>query len=449
MNFIWWIVAAGVGALIGFLLSRLLSNQVNRKHQQQWATQLARTEEGKNALEDRLVATLEDHRAQRVETEQARSRSEALNAELSRAETEVLHLKEQLAQQQQATVRLQAQLTKEFEAIALRIFQKNSQEFAASNRVQLGQILDPLKERIKDFETKVERTYQTDAKERVTLKTEIGQLLELNRQLSEDANNLALALKGESKTQGDWGELQLELLLEKAGLEKGIHFETQSAHRDEAGQLKKPDFILHLPDQKHLVIDSKVSLTAYERYFSAADAEKSHWLKLHVESIKNHIKDLGAKNYQALYQINAPDYVLMYLPVEPAFSLALQEEPTLFEFGLARNIVLVTTSTLLATLRTVSFIWRQDNQKKNALEIARQSGALYDKFVGFANDMERIKKGIDQTNQAYDDAMTKLSRGRGNLVNRSESLRKLGAKTNKSLPEGLINDQNLEEEDEG
>ena len=248
-------------------------------------------------------------------------------------------------------------------------------------------------------------------------------------------------MKGESKTQGDWGEFRLEMLLEKSGLKKGIHFETQKNFKDENGKDKRPDFIINLPEDKHLVIDSKVSLTSYEKFFNAEKEEKREkHLKNHVESIRQHIKDLNSKNYQRLYQINSPDYLLMFIPIEPAFNVAVEKDPRLFMDALDKNIVIVTTSTLLATMRTVSYIWKQEKQKNSVIEIARQSGMLYDKFVTFVDDLKAIGLRIDTAKNAYDSAMNKLvdSKKFGDtLVGRAEKIRELGAKTNKRLPKEL------------
>jgi len=267
----------------------------------------------------------------------------------------------------------------------------------------------------------------------------------LNLQLSGDAQNLASALKGDSKTQGDWGEFQLELLLEKAGLLKGTHYYTQPSFKDENGSDKRPDFIIQLPEGKHLIVDSKVSLTAYEKYFNAEDAsKKSKFLKEHVDSIRGHIKDLSGKNYQHLYQINSPDYLLLFVPIEPAFAAALLHDSKLFLYALDNNIVIVTTSTLLATMRTVSYIWRQERQKKNVLEIARQSGLLYDKFVGFVEDLQDMGQRLDQAQASYHGAMNKLSDSKkygDTLIGRAEKIKELGAKATKSLPEEFLEEE--------
>ncbi|MEM6321416.1 MAG: DNA recombination protein RmuC, partial [Bacteroidota bacterium] len=361
---------------------------------------------------------------------------------VSAKEQNVLHLEERLDQQKEELNTLQRRLTTEFENLANKIFEEKTQKFTTQNQYQLAQILSPLKEKINDFEISIQQKYLDETKERTSLKKEIEQLKDLNIQLSEDAANLVSALKGDSKVQGDWGEFQLKTLLEKAGLEEGIHFSTQSTFTDQKGLKKRPDFIINMPDGKHLIIDSKVSLKAYEQYFNAPEkGQKSTFLKLHIESMRNHIKDLSSKNYTQLYQINTPDYLLMFVPVESAFTVAVQANNQLFMDALERNIVLVTTSTLLATMRTVAFIWKQEKQKKNVLEIARQSGLLYDKFVNFVEDLRDVGNRINQAQSAYGQAMNKLvdSKKFGDtLIGRAEKIKDLGAKASKKLPNELL-----------
>jgi len=361
---------------------------------------------------------------------------------VSAKEQNLLHLEERLAQQKEELTGMQARFKSEFENLANKILEEKSQKFTTQNQVQMAHILSPLKEKIKDFETSIQQKYMDETKERVSLKKEIEQLKDLNIQLSEDAANLVSALKGDSKVQGDWGEMQLQTLLEKAGLQEGIHFLTQRSYLDEKGKRKRPDFIINMPDGKHLVIDSKVSLKAYEQYFNGSEkGQKTTFLNLHIESIRNHIKDLGSKNYTQLYQINTPDYLLMFIPIESAFAVAVQKNSNLFMEALERNIVLVTTSTLLATMRTVAFIWKQEKQKKNVIEIARQSGMLYDKFVNFVDDLKSIGARLNQTQTAYSDAMNKLvdSKKFGDtLIGRAEKIKHLGAKASKKLPSEFL-----------
>ncbi|MCK5815797.1 MAG: DNA recombination protein RmuC, partial [Flavobacteriaceae bacterium] len=300
-------------------------------------------------------------------------------------------------------------------------------------------LLNPLQKKIAAFEEKVEKSQRESFGMHSALKEQLEGLKDLNQQMSKEAINLTKALKGDSKAQGDWGEVQLEIILEKVGLKNGVHFTTQGGYRDEQENLKKPDFIINLPDNKHLIVDSKVSLTAYEGYYSAEDeTTKETMLKKHMLSIRKHIKELGDKRYQDLYGIKAPDYVLMFVPVEAALLLALNENDQLYLEAFDKNVVLVTTSTLLATLSTVSSIWKQEDQKKNVMEIARQAGALYDKFAGFLEDLKGVGKKLDDAKKDYSSAMNKLVDGRGNLINSVEKIKKLGVKTKKSLPEAFL-----------
>lgn len=378
----------------------------------------------------------------REEVQQKDNEVKNLAAQLSANYQDVFHLEEKLKDQKKEMFRLQQQSKLEFENIANRLLEEKTLKFTQQNQDQLSNILSPLREKIKSFEEGVEKRFLEETRDRVSLKKEIENLRVLNAQLSQDANNLVSALKGDNKTQGDWGEIQLETLLEKAGLQKDIHYQVQNSYKDEKGKQKRPDFIINLPEAKHLVIDSKVSLAAYERYFHAeTPEEKAKHLKDHVKSIQLHIKDLNGKNYQNLYQINSPDYLLLFVPIEPAFSIAIQEDQRLFLDALDQNIVLVTTSTLLATMRTVSFIWKQEKQKRSVLEIARQSGLLYDKFCAFVEDLQQLGQRIDQTQTAYQDAMNKLTNARrkgDTLIGKAEKIRELGAKTSKTLPQEFL-----------
>lgn len=373
-----------------------------------------------------------------------------LTGRLAAKEQLLLSMEDRLSGQQKEVARLQERSRLEFENIANRLLEEKSQKFTAQNQKNLHDILGPLHDKIKSFEESIEKRYLDETKDRISLKKEIEQLYTLNQQLSLDASNLANALKGDNKTQGDWGELQLEMLLQKAGLHKNVHYQAQHSFKDENGQAKRPDFVIHLPDDKQLVIDAKVSLRAYEEFFNCDDpGQKQNHLKAHVNSVRQHIKELSAKNYQHLYQINSPDYLLMFIPIEPAFAAALQEDHQLFLDALDKNIVLVTTSTLLATMRTVSFIWKQEKQKRSVLEIARQSGLLYDKFCAFVEDLKTIGQRLEQTQGAYHDAMNKLTESKkfgDTLVGRAQRIRELGAKASKKLPADLIEAAREEEE---
>ncbi|GAB4494666.1 MAG: DNA recombination protein RmuC [Saprospiraceae bacterium] len=363
-------------------------------------------------------------------------------AQLAAREQQIYHLENTLQTQKGEVEQLQARFKTEFENIANRLLEEKSQRFTAQNAQQLQTVLNPLKEKIKEFEENVERKFLEETREKSSLKKELEQLYQLNQQLSHDAHNLASALKGQSKVQGDWGELQLETLLEKSGLQKGIHFLTQATFRDDDGAAKRPDFIIQLPENKHLIVDAKVSLTAFERYYNANDpGERDQYLKAHVSSLRSHVDNLSRTNYQMLYQINTPDYLLLFVPLESALSAATQADPKLFTDALERNIVLVTTSSLLATMRTVAHLWKQEKQNRSVLEIARQSGLLYDKFVAFVEDLKTIGARLDNARSAYDDAMNKLvsaARPGDTLIGKAEKIRELGARTTKSLPQELI-----------
>jgi len=336
-------------------------------------------------------------------------------------------------------------LTQEFENLANKILEHNSDKFQKQNIKEIDNLLKPLSQKINEFQQRVDTTNKEDIKRSSSLITQIENLQRLNSQLSSDATNLTNALKGESKTQGDWGEYQLEVLLEKVGLKKETHYSTQGGYRDDAGNLKKPDFIINLPDNKHLIIDSKVSLTAYEEYYNEEIKElKDLALKKHLNSIKKHYKELGEKDYPDIYDINTPDFVLMFVPIEPALLTAFNKDQNLFLDALEDNVVLVSNSTLLATLSTVASVWKQEDQKKNALEIAKAGGKLYDKFVGFVTDLIEVGNKINASQNSYQDAMNKLTDGNGNLVKQVERLKGLGVKTQKSIPQKIIDRSNNE-----
>lgn len=333
----------------------------------------------------------------------------------------------------------QERMSTEFKNIASEIFESKNQLFKAESKEQLGNLLSPLSDRIKEFEKRVESAYNEESKERYSLIKEIRNLQELNARISKDAINLTNALKGESKTQGAWGEIILERVLEKSGLVKGREYEVQVSMKNEEGRRFQPDVVVHLPDGKAVIIDAKVSLTAYERYCSSEDdIERAESLKLHIQSMQAHIRQLGDKDYHNLEGVKTLDFILLFIPIEAAFSLAVQANNDLFSDAFDRNIVMVAPSTLLATLRTIQNIWRYEHQNKNAQEIANKAGALYDKFVNFVSDLENIGTRIESTQAAYRDAHNKLISGKGNLVRRAEGMRELGAKVSKSLPQNLV-----------
>ena len=363
---------------------------------------------------------------------------EALIATKTRLDTELKNSELKLVENKQELDKIQEKFTKEFENLANKILDEKSSKFTEQNKLNITSILNPLKEKIEVFEKKVSESQKESIGMHSALKEQLNSLKDLNIQMSKEAINLTKALKGDSKTQGDWGETQLEILLEKANLAKDIHFTTQGGYRDEEGRLKKPDFIINLPDNRHLIVDSKVSLTNYEAYFNEEDEkQKGVYLKKHIESIRKHIKELSDKKYESLYEINTPDYVLMFVPIEPAYLLALSNNNQLYLEALDKNVVLVSTSTLLATLSTVSSMWRQENQKKNVLEIANQAGRLYDQFVNLTDDLIKVGNQLKTVQGSYDISMKKLT-GKGNLIKKVEKIKKLGAKTSKIMNKNLL-----------
>ncbi|MDA9555627.1 DNA recombination protein RmuC [Pelobium sp.] len=343
-------------------------------------------------------------------------------------------LKEQKAFIEESHIRFKT----EFENVANQVLKAKTAEFTETNKANLDLLLNPLKENIKAFEEKVEKVYKSESDERNVLKGEITKMMELNKQISDDAANLTKALKGDSKKQGNWGEMVLDKLLEGSGLIEGTNYSKQSSYLAEDDNRLLPDVVVFLPDNKHIVIDAKVSLVAYERLVSADEDAKETLIKQHINSIKNHITGLSGKNYQELYQINSPEFVLLFIPIESSFAVALQHDQDLFDFAWNKRVVIVTPSTLLATLKTVASIWKQEQQTRNAIDIATKAGQLYDKFVGFVSDLQKVGDSLDKSQKAYGDAMSKLSVGNGNLVSRVEQLKKLGAKATKEIDSKLL-----------
>lgn len=353
-------------------------------------------------------------------------------AQLAAAEANYNNLEDQLRSQQEL-------LTVQFRNLANDLLEEKSRRFTEQNRESLDQILQPLGEKIKAFEKKVEDTYREELRDKAGLLAEIQKLHQLSVRLSDDANNLSRALKGDTKKQGNWGEMILEKILERSGLSAGVEYRTQVLTRNPSGELIKPDVVVYLPDSKHLVIDSKVSLVAYEQLMNADDdAEKERYLMAHVASVKAHIRLLADKTYYAADHLASPDFTLLFMPIESAFSLAVQADAELFNFGWEKRIVVVSPTTLLATLRTVASVWKMEKQSKNAIEIARLSGEMYDKFEGFLQDMGKIGKQLKDAQDAHSAAMNKLTDGRGNLIRTAEKLKVLGARATKDLPKNLL-----------
>lgn len=346
---------------------------------------------------------------------------------------------EKFQEQKEELNRIRAQFNAEFQMLANKILEEKSQKFTDLNKQNIGLLLDPLKDRIKDFEDKVEKTYNQESAERNVLKGVVEQLMKQSLQIQAEANNLTKALKGDNKQQGNWGEVILERVLERSGLTKGQEYSLQVSLQQDEGKRAQPDAIIHLPDDKHLVIDSKVSLVAYEKAINGEDEiERALYLKQHVASVENHVKELAVKNYSGLYGIDSPDFVLLFMPIESALSLAVTYRPELFSKAWDRRVVIVSPSTLLATLRTIASMWKQERQNKNVLAIAREAGALYDKFVGFLQDMQQIQNHLAKASEKHDDAMKKLSSGPGNVIRKIENLKSLGAKTSKQIDDKYL-----------
>lgn len=333
----------------------------------------------------------------------------------------------------------EAQMTERFKLLAGEILEDKSKRFTEQNQTNLNQLLDPLKQKIEEFKGKVQEVYVQEGKDRSALAEQVKQLMSLNNQLSKDAHNLTNALKGQAKTQGNWGELILERVLVSSGLRKGFEYDVQESHVRADGTRAQPDVVTHLPEDRHLIIDAKMSLTAYEAYANAdSDAVRETALKRHMESVRAHIKDLSDKNYQDLYGVKSLDFVLMFIPVEPAFMLAISHDSELWHDAWKKNVLLVSPSTLLFVLRTVAHLWRQEQQSRNAQEIAKRGAELYDKLAGFSDDLMSLGNKLDQAKKSYDSAMSKFSGGRGNVIRQAEMLKELGVKPTKQLPQSLI-----------
>lgn len=421
------IISAGIGAFIGLKFSQLKSkgdNSTLEERQLQLNNSIAELKQTVDKVE--------------TEREEIRSEKDFLNTELSRRNTEFENLQQLNLKRDEELANQQIQLRKDFELMASKILEEKSEKFTLQNKENIKQILHPLQEKIQLFEKKVDDTQKESISMHSALKEQLLGLKDLNQQMALEATNLTRALKGDSKTQGNWGELVLERVLEKSGLEKDREYFVQQNFQREDGSRVMPDVVLHLPDGKKMIIDSKVSLTDYERLVNAEDEDRASYLKAHVNSIKRHVDQLSAKNYQDLYDIESPDFVLMFIPIEPAFAVAINDDNSLYNKAFEQNIVIVTPSTLLATLRTIDSMWNNEKQQQNAIEIARQAGALYDKFEGLVTDLTGVGKKIDAAKSDYSSAMNKLVEGKGNLISRVESIKKMGAKAKKSLPESIL-----------
>lgn len=423
-----FIIALAIGFFIGKMLSKAQSQSEKSGLEEKVNGLMNQIEELKYQLNN-LVS----------EKENIRTEKEVLAIHLSKKEVDFENLWERNKEQKQEVEQLQERFTKEFENLANKILEEKSNKFTEQNKENMKNILTPLQEKILHFEKKVEDTHKESIDYHAALRQQILGLRDMNEKMSKETVNLTKALKGDSKLQGNWGELVLERVLEKSGLEKGREYEVQQSFTNEEGARILPDVIINLPDGKKMVVDSKVSLTGYERYVNEEDEDlKATYLKEHVTSIKRHVEQLSSKNYHDIYEMESPDFVLLFIPIEPAFALALNDDNTLYNKAFEKNIVIVTPTTLLATLRTIDSMWTNQKQQENAIEIARQAGALYDKFEGFVSDLIKIGKKMDEAKSEYGNAMNKLVEGKGNLVTSVEKLKKMGAKAKKALPETII-----------
>lgn len=396
--------------------------------------QLARTEQRAEQLQ---------HERDRLQEELQQVRGDLLRAEkaLEREHAYLQSQQEKLHEQKQEIEFIKRQFNTEFQIIANKILEEKTRHFTETNTRSLDQILNPLKEKIQAFETKVEQTYQQEAAERNSLKGVVQQLMEHSLRLQDEANNLTRALRGDPKQQGNWGEVILERVLERSGLVKDREYRLQTVMTDEEGRRVQPDAIIDLPGEKQLVVDAKVSLIAYEQWVNAeTDEDRDRFAKLHIQSVEQHVKTLSAKNYHDLYQIHSPDFVLLFMPIESAFSMSITYKADLFSEAWDRRVVIVSPSTLLATLRTIASMWKQERQTRNVLEIAKEAGALYDKFAGFLQDLDKIGEQLNRAIRAHEEATRKLGTGPGNVIRRVERLKELGARANKQINNDLLDD---------
>lgn len=443
------VIFLGVGIFLGMYIGNLKTkaqqeglHERNRQLQSQFddlKTQMnAENAKQNESFQQQLQGVKESLSKTEQEREEIRREKDFLNVELARKNSEFENLQKQNIERDQSLKQQQEQLRKDFELLATKILDEKSSKFTEQNKENIKNILTPLQEKIQHFEKKVEDSQKENISIHSALREKLSELSKANIQISQEAVNLTKALKGDSKMQGNWGELVLERVLEKSGLEKDREYVVQQNFTRDDGSRVLPDVIINLPNNKKMVIDSKVSLTAYERFVNSEYEERELNLKEHLTSIKRHIDQLSAKKYEDLYEIESPDFVLMFIPIEPAFAIAVNEDTTLYSKAFEKNIVIVTPTTLLATLRTIDTMWNNEKQQRNAIEIARQAGSLYDKFEGFMNDLIGIGKKIDATKSDYSSAMNKLFEGRGNIINSIEKIKKMGAKAKKSLPESIL-----------
>ncbi len=440
-----------IAIALGVIVHYLLSIKSTAKLQQQ----LAEVEQGHALMTQQLdnsesakQHTLESFQELEKRWLQEQTHSQQLSIQLAQQKIRLEQEKRASSEKLELLQKAREEMTIQFRDLAAQVMEKNSESFNRQQQKSLGSMLDPFKDQLNEFRKRVDHVYATESKERVSLLNEINNLKTLNQQITEEASNLTKALKGDRKAQGNWGEVILERVLEASGLQKGREYETQLNLQSNDGNRFLPDVVIHLPDNKDIIVDSKVSLSAYERFFSSeTEDERLLALKQHIQAIRDHVNKLSEKKYDDLKGINSLDFVFIFIPVEPAYLLAVQEDPNLFSDAFTKKIIVVSPTTLLATLRIVENLWRFDKQNKNAEEIARQAGKLYDKFHGFVSDLDKVGNRLEQAQQSFEDAKNKLSSGRGNLITSTEKLKKLGAKTRKQLDAPVL-DNAIEEDSE-
>lgn len=444
MNEIYIYLLIGILCLaIGYFIGNYIQNLKTKSQQSALKEREQQLHNNLSVLQERLQHTEQ----QRTELQ---SEKEQLGNQIVRYQADLENLHEKNRDQKEEVEKLQEKFTKEFENLANKILEEKSLKFTERNEKNIKDILTPLNEKIQLFERKVEESQKENISIHSALKEQLLNLQTQNLKITQEAENLTKALKGDSKMQGNWGELVLERVLEKSGLEKDREYSVQQSFTRADGSRVLPDVIINLPDGKKMVVDSKVSLTDYERYVNADEEFREKHLKDHINSLRRHVDQLSAKKYEDLYEMESPDFVLLFIPIEPAFAIAINQDSSLYNKAFEQNIVIVTPSTLLATLRTIDSMWNNEKQQRNAIEIARQAGALYDKFEGFVGDLMKVGKKMDDAKVEYRGAMNKLVEGRGNIVNSIEKLKKMGAKAKKSIPESIlkraVEDDDFEEE---
>lgn len=443
-NIIFLLIGAAAGFAAAWFISKfkfLNQRGLSFEDSEQLKRELVDLASELKVKEDRLSILTDNQQELKNELSERENQVVNLQKILAGKESDLKHINERLIENKKEVEELQTKFKIEFENLANKILEEKTGKFTEQNRKNLDEILIPLKDKIQQFEKKVDETHKKDIEDRASIQERIKNLVETSNKISEDAKNLTRALKGDSKTQGNWGELILENILERSGLVKDREYFVQQSYKDESGNRFQPDVIVKFPDNRNIIIDSKVSLTAYERFVAAeSQDQQERALNEHIVSIKSHIQKLSEKKYQDLIDINSLDFVMMFLPIEPSFLVAIQKDPELWNFAYKKGIILISPTNLIAVLKMVSNFWEQDRQNKNVMEIARQSGALYDKFLGFVTDLQEIEKKLDGAKLAHQNAMKKLSSGKDNLVSKVERIKKLGAKTEKELPEGLFDE---------